>query len=166
MQLLRHGGKPDQIIYDHVQSAADAVRGNVGKIQRFRKHALSGECTVAMNQQRQKLFTAGFSSTLLLGARAAHRNRIDGFKMAWVRDQVNVDLCPAASYVFARRSHVVLDVTTTKNAARIDILEPRKNFFGSAFRNLRDNVQPPAMAHAHYQFHCSVLASSIEDFIH
>ena len=79
---------------------------------------------------------------------------------------MDMKLGPAASDVLPGRSHVVLHIATAEYAARVHVFEAGEHFFGSAFRDMHDHVQSPAMAHPHYQLDGSILASAFEDFIH
>src|SRR5216683_2179199 len=85
--------------------------------------------------------------------------------MAGIRNQVDVNFAAAARDVFAGSAHVVLNVSATKNAARIDVFKTGENLFGGAARYVSDYVEAPAMAHTHDQFDCASLSSGVEDFV-
>ena len=76
-----------------------------------------------MHQDRQHLALAVASEASLLGACASQGDRIDGFEVAGIRDQVNPHLPSTGAGVHARRADVILHVAAAQHAARIDIFE-------------------------------------------
>ena len=159
------GGEADQIVHDDVNGAAGGVAREVGVVHGLGGNALTGECGVAVDQQRQKFFAAAFAGAVLLGAGASDGDGIDRFQMAGVRDQVNVDLGAAARDVFAGCAQVILHVARAEDAARIDVFERGENFFGSAARDVQDHVQASAVTHAHNEIDGATLRGSVEDFV-
>ena len=73
---------------------------------------------------------------------------------------------PRAGHIFAGRAHVIFHVAATQNAARINILKPCEDFLRRAPGHLHNNVQAATMAHAHHQFHRTLLPGRIQNFIH
>ena len=124
------GGEAEKIVDDDVNRAADGVARQIGVVHGLGEDALSGERGVAVNQQRKIFFASAFAGAVLLGAGAADGDGIDGFEMAGIRDQVDVNLATAAGDVFAGRAHVVLHVAGAEDAARVDIFEAGKDFLG------------------------------------
>ena len=108
-----------------------------------------GECGVAVDEQREILLASAFAGAVLLGARAAYGDGIDGFEMAGVRDQVDVNFAAASRDVFAGRAHVVFHVAGAENAARVNVFESGEDFLGWPLGDVGDHVQASAMAHAH-----------------
>ena len=47
----------------------------------------------------------------------------------------------------------------------VDIFKFSKNLFWRTFRDVNDDVQPPAVAHPHHQFHSAEFTRYIQDFI-
>ena len=78
------GGEAEQIVDDDVDGAADGVARKVGVVHGLGEDALSGECGVAVDEQRQIFFASAFAGAVLLGAGAADRDGIDGFEMTGV----------------------------------------------------------------------------------
>src|ERR1700732_5310590 len=68
--------------------------------------------------------------------------------MAWVRGEMDVQFLALPSTVLSRGADVILDVTATENAARVHVLEARKNVCGALSRNVHHYIQAAAMAHA------------------
>ena len=60
---------------------------------------------------------------------------------------------------------MVFHVTAAQHATRINVLESRKNFLGSALRNVDQNVQAAAMAHAHHEFNCAPFPRLLQNLI-
>ena len=143
------GGESEQIVDDDVNGAADGVSGQVGVVHGLGENALSGECGVAVDEQRKIFFASAFAGAVLLGARAADGDGIDGFEMARIRDQVDVNLAAAARDVFAGGAHVIFHVAGAENAARVDIFESGKDFLRRTLGDVGDDVEASAMAHAH-----------------
>ena len=86
--------------------------------------------------------------------------------MAGIRNQMDVNFVAAARRVFARRAHVVLHVAGAEYAARVDILEAGKDFFGISLGDVGDHVQTTAMAHAHHQFGSAEARTRFQKFVH
>ncbi len=122
------GGEAEKIVDDDVDGAADGVAGEVGVVHGLGEDALSGECGVAVDEERKIFFASAFAGAVLLGAGAADGDGIDGFEVAGVRDQVDVNFSAAARFVFAGRAHVILHVAGAENAARVDVFESGKDF--------------------------------------
>ena len=159
------GGESQQIVDDHVNGAADGVAGKIGVIHGLGKNALPGECSVAVDEQWQILFAPAFTAAVLFGTSAANGHRIDGFEVAGIGNQMDVNFVAAARGVFARRAHVVFHVAGAEYAARVDILEAGEDFLGISFGNVGDHVKASAMAHTHHQFRGSEAGTGIEEFI-
>ena len=100
----------------------------VPRFRRFCQNALPGKGGVAVHQDGQDLGLADRAKRSLLGARAAHRDRVYGFQVAGIRYQVNAtDLSVAPGLDIAGCADVVLHVATAQDAARIDIFELGKD---------------------------------------
>ena len=123
---------PRKIVDDDVNRAADGVSGEIGVVHGLGENALSGECGVAVNEERKIFFAAAFAGAVLLGASAADGDGIDGFEMAGIRDEVDVNFAAAAGGVFAGGAHVIFHVAGAENAAWIDIFESGKDFLREA----------------------------------
>jgi hypothetical protein len=67
-----------------VNGAADGVAGEVGVVHGLGEDALSGECGVAVDEEREIFFASAFAGAVLLGAGAADGDGVDGFEMAGV----------------------------------------------------------------------------------
>ena len=126
---------------------------------------MSGERGVAVHEQGEIFFAAAFASAVLLRASAADGDGVDGFQVAGIRDQVDMNFSATARGVFAGRAHVVFHVAGAKNAARIDVFESGKNFLGSALGDVGDNVEAAAVAHTHDELDGAALGGGIENFV-
>ncbi len=159
------GGEAEKIVDDDVDGAADGVSGEVGVVHGLGEDALSGECGVAVDEQREIFFASAFAGAVLLGAGAADGDGVDGFEVAGIRDQVNVDFSAAARFVFAGRAHVILHVARAENAARVDVFESGKDFLGGPLGHVGDDVEAAAVAHAHDELDRAALGGGVENFV-
>ena len=159
------GGESEQVVDDDVNGATDRVAGKVGVIHGFGEDALSGECGIAVDKQREIFFASAFAGAVLFGARAADGDRIDGFEVAGIRYQMDVNLVAAARDVFAGRAHVIFHVAGAENAARVDVFESGKNFFRRPLGDVGDHVEAAAMAHPHDEFDGAEAGAGVENFI-
>ena len=126
------GGEAEKIVDHDVNRAADGVAGKVGVVHGLGEDALPGERGVAVDQERKIFFAAAFAGAILLGAGAADGDGIDGFEVAGVRDQMDVNFAAAVRFVFAGCAHVIFHVAGAENAARVDVFESGKNFLRRA----------------------------------
>src|SRR5579872_1564382 len=158
-------GESNEVVNDHVNRAADGVSRQVGIIHRLGENALPGKRGIAVDNQWQIFFAAAFAGAVLLGAGATDRDGIHRFKMARVRDEMDVYLAAAVSRVFAGRAHVIFHVAGAEHAARVDIFESGKDFLGRTLGHVRDHVEASAMAHAHDELDRAQTRAGIENFI-
>src|SRR5215467_8201133 len=100
MLLLRTRRETDEVVHDNVYRAADGIRAQVREVECFRPDALPCKSRVTVHDDRNDLVerlpgtvhvAAAQAVACLLGARPAHSNRIDGFEMARIRNEVNAD---------------------------------------------------------------------------
>ena len=139
--------------------------GKVGVVHGLGEDALPGECGVAMDEERKIFFASAFAGAVLLGASAADGDGIDGFEVAGIGDQVDVNFAAAARGVFAGGSHVILHVSGAENAARIDVFESGEDFLRRPLGDMGDHVEAAAMAHAHDELDGAEPGGGIENFI-
>src|SRR5262249_17950374 len=92
-RLARAGGETDLIVDHNVKGATDVVGIQLAQIERFLNDAFAWECCVPVNQQSHSLLAILVANTVLLGANAAHRNRINKFEMARVETKGKVNFC-------------------------------------------------------------------------
>ena len=159
MFLNRGRGEADEIVDDDVDGAADGVALEVGEIQRFGEDALAGKGGVAVHDDRPN-FVERFaraiddgpvgSAARLLCAGATHGDGIDGFQMARVRDDVNVERFAVCRDVASGRADVIFHVAGAENAARIDIFESGDDFVRRLAGGVDHDVEAAAMAHGEY----------------
>ena len=98
----------------------------------------------------------------LFGADAAHRHRIDGFEVARIRNQVDVELFARRRGVHAGRAHVVFHVAGSQHAARVYILETRDHIVHGLRDNVCHHVQTATVAHSHHGVDTAQLTGCIE----
>jgi hypothetical protein len=138
--LLGNRGEAEQVIDDDVDGAADLEAGERSEDQAFGQDSLAGEGGVSVHDDGEDLVAAGLVGAIriarrladagLFGARAAEGDGIDRLEMAGVGDEVQGDGAAVGGAVLAGCAHVVLDVATAKDAARVDVLEAREDLGG------------------------------------
>jgi hypothetical protein len=101
----------------------------------------------------------------LFGASAANSDGIDGFQMARIRNEMNVNVSAAAGGVVAGCAEVILYVAAAENATRIDIFEADEEFLGGTSGDSEENGKAAAMAHAEDELFGAELAGGFKDFI-
>ena len=161
--VARRGGKPDQIIDDDVHGTADVIAGQLRHIQSLGPDALAGERRIAVHGDFEHLLAPLRPAALLLGARAAHGNRIDGFEVAGIGNQMHLDLLSVSGKEIACGAHMVFHVAAAQDAPRIDILEARENLGGRAAHDVHHHIQPPAVAHRQHALFGAVFGSGAEN---
>src|SRR6476660_4162365 len=166
MFFVVKGRKTKKIVGDDVDGSTDRIAFQVGKIEGLGHDSLARECSIAVDQQRYVFLPAVFSITILFGAGASHRHRIDRFQMAGIGHQVDLNLCARASDVLAGRAHVIFHIAAAQNAPRVNILKAGRDLLGRAPGDVHNYIQAAAVAHAHDQIYRAALAGSVENLVH
>src|SRR5208283_3156363 len=148
------GGEADQVVDDDVDGTTDRVSRKVSEVERFRPNALAGEGGVAVHDDAPNL-VENFLRAIdlrpvdavagLLGAGTTHSHRIDGFQVAGIRDQVNVELLAVGSGVRAGCANVIFHVTCAEDAARVNVFKTRDHLVNGFAGNVRHNIETAAM---------------------
>src|SRR5216684_109499 len=174
MLLRGLGGKADQVVHDDVNGAADGIGLEVGEIQRFRPDALTGESRIAVHHDRddfiqrfRRTVDVGSAQTVagLLRTHPADGDRIDGFKMARIRNEVDADFLAAGGDVCAGSADVIFHVARAEDAARIDVLKASNHFMWRLTCRVDHYVQAAAVTHSHDGFKRAVLARGVQNGI-
>src|SRR5947209_7038591 len=84
MFLVVVRSESEKIVGNYVDGPADGVPAEVRVIHGFGEDALSGKGRIAVDEQWDIFFAPTFSGAVLLGARAAYRNGIDGFEVTGI----------------------------------------------------------------------------------
>ena len=105
----RIGREADLIVDDEMNRAADAVSGEVGEIQGFGDHALSGEGGVSVEQQRQDAGAVVVAELALFRARLAEDERVDRLKVRGVRRQREMN-APSGEGAVGGGAEVILHI--------------------------------------------------------
>ena len=77
---MRRGGEADLIVDDEMDGAARAMALQPRQAETFGNDALTGECGIAMDQQRHDAGALLVVELVLLGARLAEHHRIDDLR--------------------------------------------------------------------------------------
>ena len=101
----------------------------------------------------------------LPGARASDGDGVDGFQMAGVGDEVEMDGAAIGGVVLAGGADVVFDVAAAEDAARVDIFKFREDLGRQAADGVGHDVETPAVAHAEDGAGDSVGGAGVEHLI-
>src|SRR5262245_59203107 len=74
-----------------MERAAHGIADELAEVQSFLNYAFAGKCGVAVNEQGQAFAAFGIADSILFGAGAAERDRINEFKMARIETQREVN---------------------------------------------------------------------------
>ena len=163
---LRRRGKPDLVVDNHVDGAADAVAARVTHGEALGHNALTSERGVAVNQHRQHGERTGRINLILSGPHHAKHDRVDRFEVAGVRRQFDLDVLSGRALVLALGAEVVLDVTRALHGIGSDVaLKLFKDRAHALTDDVGQHIQPTAVRHAQ---HCGiepVIGRSREDGI-
>ena len=142
-------GEPDLVVDDDVDGAADVVAGQLGEAERLRDDALAVERRVAVQEDGDDALALAVAIVVLFGADDALDHRVDGFEVARVGAEREVDLVTRARDVVARVAEVVLDVAVAGRFAREErTLEFREDHLVRFPDDVGEDVQPPPVRHA------------------
>ena len=85
--VFGQGGVTDLIVDNNMYGAAGAIAIQLGHVQGFHHHSLTGKCGIAVNQQWKNQAPLIVVHYVLTGPNKALYHRADGFQMARVIDQ-------------------------------------------------------------------------------
>jgi hypothetical protein len=149
---VRRGREADLVVDHDVDGAAGAVATQLRQVERLGHHALAGERRVAVHQQRQDREHALVPAVVAVLHRAgdALDDRVDGLEVRRVRRQVQVEGVARPGLVHAGRAEVVLDVAGALDGVGVDVpLELAEDLLVVLAEDVRQDVEPPAVGHAH-----------------
>ncbi len=118
-----------------------------------------------MDDDRKNAIHTLAADAILARAGTAHRNRVDGFEVAGVRDQVQRNTASIPRLKSAGRTDVVLHVAAAQNAARVNVFKPGKDVDGRFPERVHHHAQASAMAHAHNGALGAQLGPAIEQLV-
>jgi hypothetical protein len=117
-----------------------------------------------VHEDKERLFLAMLAAPGLFRADAAHGDRIDGFQVARVGDEVDAHLA-AFVFVIAGGAHVVLHVAAAEHGARIDVFKVGIDLGGGPANDVPHDGEAAAMAHGHHAFLGAVVRGGLQGFI-
>ena len=145
------GGEADLVVHHDVDGAADLVAAQGHQVQGLLDDAQAREGGVAVQQHRHD-GVALFATVddVLLRARQAHDDRVDGLEVGRVGGQGDVDLAVAEHLdVLALRAQVVLHVTGTAGLRRVHVaLELGEDLRQGLADDVGQHVEAAAVRHA------------------
>ena len=150
----RNGGETDLVIDNQVDRATGAIPFELRKIEHFRDRSLTGECGIAVHQNRQHLLavnlTAAFAQHALAGAGFTFHNGVDGFQVARIGRQTDADLA-IVEFTDAFVAEVVFHVAIASDEVGLivgrELVEDRGERLSD---KVGEDVHPPAVRHAHF----------------
>ena len=160
-------GEPDLVVDDDVDRPAGAVAAQLGEVERLGDHALTGECCIAVDEDRQHGETGlALVDDILLGAHDALEDRVDGFEVAGVGRDVD------AGGVSCRRgertlgAQVVLHIARALDAVRghgsVELTEDLR--IGLA-GDVREHIEATAVGHADGDLVEAGVGGLVEDLV-
>ena len=142
-----------------MQAAANRIPIHGCEIHGLSPDALSGEGGIAVDHNgKNSLFTAHAN---LLGPHPSGCYWIDGFEVARIGNQMQVNRLTTTSGEGPGCPLVVLHIAAAKHAARINIFELREHVCSGFADDVHHYVKPSAMAHGDYDLHGSAFGSIV-----
>ena len=117
---VRSGREADQVVDDDVHRSAGAVAGQLAEVEGLGHDALAGERRVAVQQHGQDLVLGLVAEQILLRARHALDDRIDGLEVRRVRREDDGDVVAGARREASGHAEVVLDVARALDGVGVD----------------------------------------------
>ena len=152
--LFGRCGKPDLVVDDHVDRAADRIGLELAEVQRFLNDALARKGGVAVHQDDQAALTLVVVVPVLLGPHAPQGNGIHELEVAGVEAQRDVYVTAVDGLPVGAEPEVVLHVAAAAVQMGVDIRELTENLLRALAHDVREHVEPAAMRHAqHDLFH-------------
>ena len=164
-----HGGEADLVVDDDVDGAAGAVAGKLREIEHLRHRALTRECSITMEQQREHLVAVDFRASLaehtLAGAHLALDNRVDRLEVARVCRQADAHAA-IRKLADAFIAEVVFHIAIASDEVRFVIRRELVEHGGDGFADeVGQHVHASAMGHAHLDLAHAVGRAGFENRI-
>jgi hypothetical protein len=97
--FLRSRGKADLVIDDDVKSAASRVSAKSTQVQSFLYDSFARKAGIAVDHYGHAALPLAVAGSVLLGAHAPERDRIDEFEMTGIEAERHVDLTLGRGFV-------------------------------------------------------------------
>jgi hypothetical protein len=159
------GRESDLIVDDHVHRAARVERTGLRQLQGLHDDALAGECSVAVDQDRQDLRAQAISAAFLPGTHGPLHDRIDDLQVRWIERQRHMHIAAACTQV-GGETLVVLHVAGTLLVRRVVApLELGEQLRRRLAEHVDQYVQPAAMRHADDDLLRARLAAALHEVV-
>ena len=142
------GGEADLIVGHDMHRAADGITRQLAQIEGLLDDALAGKRSVAMNQYQQSLLAAALVIAVLLGAHAAHRNRVDELEMAGIEAQRQMDFVALGGDPVAAVAEMILHIAAAVMALAVRVVEFSEYLLRALAQNVDEHVQAAPVRHA------------------
>lgn len=152
--VFREGGEADLVIDDEVEGAAGAVAFEFGEVEGFCDDALSDDGGVAVDEDGEDFGAVDiddvFGEEALAGAGFAFDDGVDGFEMAWVSGECDIDFVACFGGVGIIVTEVVFDITVAVDAfGDIIFCKFFKDKVIGFAHDVGEDVEAAAVGHAH-----------------
>ena len=112
-------GVPDLVVDDQMDGPPGAIAGKLAHVEHFGHHPLAGKGRISVDQQRQDPLMGVVPAKLLAGPGQPFDNRVDGFQVAGIADQVNADRFSRSGGPVGQIAVVVFDVSGAGELFRV-----------------------------------------------
>src|SRR5262249_29890159 len=119
--VVGEGGESDLIVDDQVDGAAGPVAVELRQVECFGYHALAGEGSIAMHQQRNHARAIEVAEPVLLWADDSFHDGIDRFQMTGIRRHGDYDVAAGGRRSHAACAQVILHVSRALSAGRVEV---------------------------------------------
>src|SRR5882724_10437470 len=105
-----------------------------------------------MDEQRHPALALGVTRAVLLGARAAERNRVDEFQMAGIETQREMNFLAVSSCPIRAVAQMIFHVTPAPLRFPFCVRKLAKNLTRALAHYIGQHIEPPAMGHTEDDF--------------
>ena len=142
------GGETHLVVDDDVHRTARVEAARLRQLQRLHDDALSGECGVAVNLDRQDLVAGRIAAPLLPCAHRAFDDRVHHFQVRGIERQRDVHIA-RRGFQIGGKSLVVFDVARAAQLRQIVLtFELAEQILGGLAQQVHQHVEAAAMRHA------------------
>ena len=165
--VRRQCRKADLVVDHEVDRAAGGIARQLGHIEDLGDHALAYEGRIAVDQNwNHFLAIGGVLEQTLARAGFALDDGIHRFKVAGICREVDLHFVTGRRLAHVAIAEVVLHIAVAAHGIRREVaLKFVENDVKRLVKNIRENVQTPAMGHSHDELLDSALLAVLDDGI-
>src|SRR5262249_23013342 len=108
--VYRQSGEADLVVDDNMDSPSCRITSQVAELHGLIHHPLSCYGCVSMDHDRNNFFLRFVFENYLQGSNLALDDRIHGFKVAWVWNQIHFDLSSRLCFYLGVETFVIFDI--------------------------------------------------------